>query len=58
MREKVWYVGGLKFQCTHCGDCCTGDAGYVWVNEEEIAEGLKVVERQLTDRTVRTGRID
>src|SRR3954467_5339443 len=25
------------------------------VNEEEIAEGLQVVERQLKDRTVRTG---
>ncbi|MEW6366709.1 MAG: BREX system Lon protease-like protein BrxL [Acidobacteriota bacterium] len=26
------------------------------VNEQEIAEGLEVVERQLTDRTVRTGQ--
>ena len=37
MSDNVWYFGGLRFQCTQCGDCCTGEAGYVWVNEEEIA---------------------
>ncbi len=34
---KPWYSNGLKFQCTQCGDCCTGAPGYVWVNKEEIA---------------------
>ena len=32
-----WYRDGLRFQCTRCGKCCTGAAGYVWVNDEEIA---------------------
>lgn len=32
-----WYKDGLRFQCTGCGDCCTGAPGYVWVNKEEIA---------------------
>lgn len=36
MSEKPWYSEGLKFQCTQCGDCCTGGAGFVWVNQEEI----------------------
>jgi Fe-S-cluster containining protein len=27
----------LRFECTGCGDCCTGAPGYVWVNREEIA---------------------
>ena len=36
MQEKPWYHAGLKFQCTQCGDCCTGSPGYVWVNKEEI----------------------
>jgi len=31
-----WYKGGLRFQCTGCGDCCTGGPGYVWVNQAEI----------------------
>lgn len=33
---KPWYADGLRFQCSQCGDCCTGGAGYVWVNGEEI----------------------
>ena len=34
--QDVWYSGGLAFECTQCGDCCSGSAGYVWVNQEEI----------------------
>jgi uncharacterized protein len=37
MSEQPWYHAGLKFECTQCGDCCTGAPGYVWVNNEEIA---------------------
>lgn len=37
MAKKPWYKDGLKFECTGCGDCCTGAPGYVWVNKEEIA---------------------
>lgn len=31
-----WYKDGLKFKCTGCGGCCTGEPGYVWVNREEM----------------------
>lgn len=31
-----WYRDGLRFECTQCGNCCTGSPGYVWVEEEEI----------------------
>jgi Fe-S-cluster containining protein len=34
--EQPWYHEGLRFQCTGCGDCCTGGPGYVWVNQAEI----------------------
>jgi uncharacterized protein len=34
--SQLWYEDGLKFACTGCGDCCTGDPGYVWVNKREI----------------------
>ena len=34
---KPWYKDGLRFECTGCGDCCTGAEGYVWVNKAEIA---------------------
>ncbi len=36
MSKKPWYKDGLRFQCSQCGDCCTGAPGYVWVNKEEI----------------------
>ena len=36
MDEKPWFHAGLRFECTECGDCCTGAPGYVWVNREEI----------------------
>jgi len=47
--EKPWYHKGLRFQCTGCGACCTGDPGHVWVNKKEIAAltaaiGLEVAE--------------
>ena len=32
-----WYEDGLSFECTRCGNCCTGPPGYVWVNAQEIA---------------------
>jgi Fe-S-cluster containining protein len=35
--EKPWYHAGLKFTCTQCGKCCTGDPGFVWVTDEELA---------------------
>lgn len=32
-----WYADGLNFTCTRCGNCCTGQPGFVWVNGDEIA---------------------
>ena len=37
-----WYSEGLQFQCSQCGDCCTGEPGYVWVNKAEIAAMAKL----------------
>jgi len=41
--EKPWYKDGLRFQCSGCGDCCTGAPGYVWVNKAEIEAMAEVV---------------
>lgn len=35
-RKAPWYRDGLAFECTRCGDCCTGAPGYVWVESVEI----------------------
>jgi uncharacterized protein len=35
--SEPWYQDGLRFQCSRCGNCCTGEPGFVWVNDEEVA---------------------
>ena len=32
-----WYQDGLRFSCTRCGHCCTGEPGFVWVTDDELA---------------------
>ena len=32
-----WYREGLRFECTQCGQCCSGEPGYVFVDQAEIA---------------------
>ncbi len=38
MPDLSWYHDGLRFECTGCGGCCTGEPGYVWLNAAEIAD--------------------
>ena len=37
MSEEPWYGGGLRFECTRCGNCCTGAPGTVRVTDDEQA---------------------
>ena len=30
-----WYLNGLGFSCTQCGNCCTGPTGAVWFTPDE-----------------------
>lgn len=32
----TWYASGLKFSCTSCGNCCTGEPGFTWVSDGEV----------------------
>jgi len=32
---SAWYANGLRFECTQCGNCCSGDPGYVWLSVKE-----------------------
>jgi Fe-S-cluster containining protein len=52
VKEKnLWYIGGLHFECTECGGCCSGPSeGYIWVTRQEIeliADFLKISVGQL-----------
>ena len=47
--NKPWYKDGLRFTCSGCGDCCTGSPGYVWVNNEEIAQLAALVRLSVKD---------
>ena len=40
-----WYRDGLRFTCTGCGNCCTGEPGYVWVTREEIRRIARHLDR-------------
>ncbi|MBN1341389.1 MAG: YkgJ family cysteine cluster protein [Phycisphaerae bacterium] len=52
----AWYRKGLRFECTQCGQCCTGEPGYVWVTKEEhrrIARQLGFKDGQLPSKYIR-----
>ncbi|MEM6799245.1 MAG: YkgJ family cysteine cluster protein [Planctomycetota bacterium] len=54
--DKPWYENGLRFECTGCGDCCTGAPGYVWLNKADItalAEATKLAVDDFEQRYVR-----
>jgi uncharacterized protein len=31
-----WFKDGLKFKCTHCGKCCTGSNGFVFLSPRDL----------------------
>ncbi|HED64296.1 MAG TPA: YkgJ family cysteine cluster protein [Planctomycetes bacterium] len=35
--EDPWYADGLRFACTGCGNCCTGEPGIVRASDDEVA---------------------
>ena len=42
-----WYKDGLQFECSQCGDCCSGAPGFVWVDDAEIEKLAKRMEMEL-----------
>ena len=51
-----WYAAGLRFECTQCGNCCSGGPGAVWFTAEEaegMARALGVTVDQFIERYTR-----
>jgi len=51
-----WYAHGLHFNCTQCGNCCSGGPGYVWLTTAEmqqIADFLQLPFDTFTKKYVR-----
>lgn len=54
--ESVWYAEGLRFECTQCGNCCSGAPGYVWLTTDDMqrmADYLKLSFDEFTRTYVR-----
>ena len=47
MEKQPWYSEGLRFECTQCGACCSGEPGYVFVSDDEIAAMAKRLQMSL-----------
>ena len=55
--SSEWYSGGLRFECTQCGNCCTGPPGVVRFSIAEgaaMARALGLPEKEFRDRYVRS----
>ncbi len=53
MAQREWYADGLRFECTQCGDCCTGRPGFVLFTDEEaaaIAERIGVTPEEFHEK--------
>ena len=36
-KKNKWYSAGLHFECSGCGNCCSGpQEGFIWVTKKEI----------------------
>jgi Fe-S-cluster containining protein len=57
--DQPWYQDGLRFTCTMCGKCCTGEPGVVWVTDEELAAIARFLDEpveEVRDRLTRKAR--
>jgi Fe-S-cluster containining protein len=57
--QQEWFAQGLRFECTQCGNCCTGPPGTVWFSPAEgraLAAALGLDVRAFHDQCAR--RVD
>jgi len=50
--RPYFFDGGLRFECTGCGKCCTGESGTIFINDTEataIARTLGLSKKKLLE---------
>lgn len=57
MSATPWYRDGLRFACTRCGNCCTGEPGSVRLSEEEAAAIARAIGMDVADFRERYTRL-
>lgn len=60
--STTWYQEGLRFECTQCGNCCSGPPGAVWVTEDDIRDiadfrGLSIGETKINHTKLIRGQL-
>lgn len=55
--RSPWYRDGLRFECTRCGNCCSGFPGTVTVDDAEVAALAAYVELTIEEFRRRHTRI-
>lgn len=49
--NEKWYAAGLRFNCTQCGNCCSGGPGYVWLTVDDIQRIAQFLKMEFDDFT-------
>ena len=55
-QEEPWFVDGLRFKCTGCGQCCTGSPGYVYLSHQDLdrlSNHFGLTEQEFTQKYTR-----
>lgn len=55
--EEPWYQEGMRFECTCCGNCCTGGEGAVWFDDDEGRRMAEVLGQTYPEFLVRYTRM-
>ena len=55
--EAPWYQDGMRFECTCCGNCCTGGEGAVLFDDDEGRRMAEVLGQTYPEFLVRFTRM-
>lgn len=55
--EPRWFEDGRRFECTSCGNCCTGGEGAVWFDDDEGRAMAEVLGQAYPEFLVRHTRM-